>query len=161
MKCPAALALAAALLAGGCVYRLEVEVDDPIPTGALGFQPGRTPYGEVLSRLGPPSEIEPTAEGFVLRYHTFRAGEWLLEARYRQGKLAYSFGSGDFGTLALDFDGEGTLRGYSRTTGPLDRGWGAIVGHSRSPELFFRNREYAPLSPIHRWGEELDRSPGG
>lgn len=151
----------ALLVVGGCsLDRYEVSVDRPIDLSSIELSTGATSYGEVLGGLGPPKEIVPTARGFLFRYESFEVGEWKISARYRQGKLAFSTGSGRFGALVVEFDQAGLLTGWSRTEGPLDLGWGGIVGHSLSPELFFATSDYSPVSRHHRWGAALDEEEG-
>lgn len=153
----ARLFLAALAVSGCSIDRLVVDVDRPIEPGELRvFEEGITRYGEVLARLGPPAEIGPAPPGFFLRYASSSAAEWALAARYRGGKVAYSFGGGRTRELVLVFDEQGILAASTVIEDALDLGWGAIVGHTQSPELFFGAREYTEISPAHGWGRSLE-----
>ena len=154
---PVAVVVGAALL-GGCQVDLStVEIDTPLPVPIEGLE-GRF-YGEVLQRFGPPARIARHGDGFVFGYESFHARETRLAARYRQGVASYAFGTGDRRSAVFLFDASGHLREWSSAESPVDLGWGGVVGHVLSPDLFFGAGKYVPTGAA--WGENLGRPEPG
>ncbi|MBI4615812.1 MAG: hypothetical protein HY720_19490 [Planctomycetes bacterium] len=148
--------LLAAVLAAGCsLDQLDVEMDDPLPEDLSFLSTGRTTLGDALSRLGPPAAIRRAGDGFALGYQHFRADELHVDATYRGALLAYSTGDSDVRSVVLVFDSQGVLASWGSARRPLDLGWGAIVGHRLSPELFFKRADYITPSRAHLWGRRL------
>jgi hypothetical protein len=152
-----ALVIGATLL-GGCRLDLgAIEIDDPLPGPIDGLE--GLFYGEVLARYGPPARVAPHGEGFVFGYESFRGRETRLGARYRQGVASYAFGSGERRSAVFLFDAEGRLRKSSSNVVPIDLGWGGVLGHALSPDLFFGAGGYVPGDTA--WGGDLGRSAAG
>ncbi len=140
------LCLLASLL--GCGISLKTVDIDPDQTRWLQVPETASHYSRCLELLGPPTFIERTAAGFDFHYQSYASLKYKGEASYFYSKLAYAGGDADITAIVLRFDQQGSLLAQEHDLHEVDSGWGGVVGHSRTPELYFRAEQYLYESPV-------------
>ncbi len=155
------LALFASLvLLSGCgtgFHLHRVDLDRPVEIDAR-LTPDVATYGDVLHRLGPPAAVGGFEESgrFAFLYDHLHVFEWMGKLSYQNVQATYSRGTSKQHALLVVFSPDGKLD----SSAPMERkaflGWGFSAGHSATPELFFRFRDYlAKDTKLLRWGADL------
>ena len=83
--------LAAALALGGCtpIYWDRVTLNQKLSAHDIAFiVPGRTPFAEVIARLGAPGELAPADAGFVASYFYYDAADFYVDLGYPIGFIS-------------------------------------------------------------------------
>lgn len=143
-----------ALLGAGCSIS-NVKVDALPKVTFAKDRPLKVSYETILDRLGPPADIQAIPKGFAFLYQSSRFHESNLTLTYRYAKGAYSSGDRSIRRLVLLFNDAGLMTAWSFEDNDSDSGWGGIVGHSGSEELFFGQRLYDLPNSDHSWYSAL------
>jgi hypothetical protein len=151
--------LAGLLVVTGC-SSFHTEMGAPMPATAPGFAEGQTRVESVVHKLGPPTQVSRTPDGFAFLYEHSTVDEFQLGismdiAFLRFFKFVKAWNGLNEEVVLMTFDDRGVLQSIGR------KEWNESLGGGSAAQLVFAVASLSDASRIvrpadaHSWGAWL------